>query len=314
MTDGLVTSIDEAQVLTTTLSMPYTLTTGPAAGSFLFELGNHRILGSRCEVCSRTVVPPSDYCSRCGEAPDEFVQLPETGTVTALTRTDRGVLALIRLDGADADLLHRLDLAKGAVTVGTRVRAVWAATATQSVLDLDCFVLDEDDQPPGTAHPAGEVGLIAQVPHQLELEYQHSYGPHYGRLFDELASSRRILGSLCPTCRNVLVPPREFCDACFVRTGQHVDVSDHGVLQAFSVIHLEFVGQTRTPPYIYAEIVLDGSATRLIHTVAGFDVATAAERLSIGMPVRAVWKDPADCRGTLNDIDYFEPVPSPDQQ
>ena len=84
--------------------------------------------------------------------------------------------------------------------------------------------------------------------------------------------------------------------------------SDTGRLQAFSVIHLEFVGQTRKPPYVYAEIVLDGSATRLIHTVAGIDVAKAAEQLTIGMPVRAVWKDVADCRGTLDDIDYFEPI------
>lgn len=314
MTDGLITNIDEAQVLTTTLTMPYTLTTGPAAGSFLAELGNRRILGSRCDACSRTVVPPSDYCSRCGAAPDGFVQLPETGAVTALTRTAKGVLALIRLDGADADLLHRVSDPTGAVAVGKRVRAVWADTATQSVLDLDCFEPDDSGAPPGTARPADDVGLVAEVPYTLELEYRHSYGPHYGAFFDELASSRRILGSLCPRCRNVLVPPRELCDACFVRTAQYVDVSDHGVLQAFSVIHLEFVGQTRKPPYIYAEIVLDGSATRLIHTVAGFDIATAADRLSIGMAVRAVWKEPADCRGTLNDIDYFEPLPSPDQQ
>lgn len=316
MTDGLLTSIDEAQVLTMTLSMPYTLTTGLAAGSFLAELGNRRILGSRCEACSRTVVPPSDYCSRCGSAPDGFVQLPETGTVTALTRTSKGVLALIRLDDADADLLHRVSDPTGAVAVavGTRVRAVWSDTATQSILDLDCFEPDESGALPGTVQPAADVGLIAEVPYTLKLEYRHSYGPHYGPFFDELASSRRILGSLCPQCRNVLVPPREFCDACFARTAQHVDVSDHGVLQAFSVIHLEFVGQTRKPPYVYAEIVLDGCATRLIHTVAGFDVATATDRLSVGMAVRAVWKDPADCRGTLNDIDYFEPVPPPDQR
>ena len=312
MTDGLLTSIDEAQVLTTTLSMPYTLTTGLAAGSFLAELGKHRILGSRCEACARTVVPPADYCSRCGSAPDSFVQLPETGTVTALTRTSTGVVALIRLDGADADLLHRLSDEKEPITVGARVRAVWADTATQTILDLECFEPDESGDAPGTARAAVDVGVVAEVPYTLELDYRHSYGPHYGAFFDELASSRRILGSLCPKCRNVLVPPRAICDMCYARTAQHVDVSDHGVLQAFSVIHLEFVGQTRKPPYVYAEIVLDGCATRLIHTVAGFDVATAKDRLSIGMAVRAVWKDPADCRGTLNDIDYFEPVPSPE--
>ena len=307
MTDGLLTGIDEAQVLAATISLPYTLTTGRAAGSFLAELGNKRILGSRCDECERVMVPPQDYCTRCGTPSETFVRMPETGTVTAVTRTAKGVLALIRLDGADTDLLHRIPEDGPGVTVGARVRGVWADTASTSVLDLDGFVLD-DGGTEGSTSEAGELDPVLELPYALELHYRHSYGPHYGRLFDELAAHRRILGSLCPQCQNVLVPPREFCDLCFVRTAQHVDVADTGRLQAFSVIHLEFVGQTRKPPYVYAEIVLDGSTTRLIHTVGGIDVATAAERLTIGMPVRAVWKDVADCRGTLDDIDYFEPV------
>lgn len=308
MTDGLLTGIDDAQVLETRLSLPYTLTTGGAAGTFLAELGKKRILGSRCDACDRTMAPPQDYCPLCGTPSETFVQMPETGAVTAVTRTAKGRLAFIRLDGADTDLLHRLAEDDADVAVGARVRAVWAQTPEQSVLDLDCFALDTGEDV-GQTSSAGEVEAVVELPYKLDLDYQHSYGPHYGRLFDELATHRRVLGSKCPSCLDVLVPPREICDVCFVRTAQHVDVADTGILQAFSVIHMEFVGQTRKPPYVYAEIVLDGSATRLIHTVAGFDVAKATELLSVGMPVRAVWKPPADCRGTLNDIDYFEPVP-----
>jgi uncharacterized OB-fold protein len=185
---------------------------------------------------------------------------------------------------------------------------VWAETLTKSVLDIDCFRLDSDAPADTLPTDPGAVKAVAELPYSMTLNYKHSYGPHYGRLFDELASRRRILGSRCPSCLNVLVPPREFCDLCFVRTASHVDVKDTGVLQAFSIIHLEFVGQTRKPPYVYAEIVLDGSATRLIHTMGGFDVAESKELLTVGMAVRAVWKDPADCVGTLNDIEYFEPV------
>ncbi len=308
MTDGLLTGIDQPQVLETTLSLPYTLTTGRAAGTFLAELGNKRILGSRCDKCARVMTPPQDYCSRCGSASETFVHMPERGTVTAVTRTDRAILALVQLDGSDSGFLHRLAPDSHHAAVGARVRAVWADTPSQSMLDLDCFALDDTGGHAGSAIEVGEVAVVAELAYSLTLHYKHAYGPHYGRLFDELATHRRILGSLCPSCRNVLVPPREFCDACFVRTAQYVDVADTGILQAFSVIHMEFVGQTRKPPYVYAEIVLDGSATRLIHTIAGFDVTTAAERLQIGMPVRAVWKDRADCHGTLDDIDYFEIV------
>jgi uncharacterized OB-fold protein len=93
-----------------------------------------------------------------------------------------------------------------------------------------------------------------------------------------------------------------------VRTGEFVDVPDTGVIKAFSIIHLEFVGQTREPPYVYAEIVLDGAATRLIHTIGNIDVEEAKEKLYPGMPVRAVWRE-GEPIGSLEDIVYFEPVP-----
>ena len=307
MADGLLTGIDTAQVLEATITLPYTLTTGPAAGSFLNELGHQRILGSRCDQCDRVMAPAQDYCNRCGTPTQGFLVMPETGTVTALTRTAHGVLALIQLDGADTNFLHRLDDSAPPAEVGSRVRAVWAKTPLLSVLDLDHFRVDDDALGGGLPSAAEGVEAVVELSYSMTLNYQHSYGPHYGRLFDELATRRRILGSRCPNCLNVLVPPREFCDLCFVRTASHVDVADTGVLQAFSIIHLEFVGQTRQPPYVYAEIVLDGSATRLIHTMAGFDVADAKELLSVGMSVKAVWKAPEDCVGTLDDIEYFEP-------
>lgn len=311
MTNSLATSIDEAPFLASRLSMSYTLTTGHAAGTFIAELARHRILGSRCDACARVVTPSQDYCVLCGGVSSALVHVPETGTVTSLTRTSTLTLGLVRLDGVDADLLHRLDGRDGPITVGTRVKATWADVPVGSILDLEAFVATED-----AAH--AEVGEVSSPPddllsipeqaYALELDYRHAYGPHYGRLFDELGSSRRLIGSRCPSCTSVLVPPREFCDVCFVRTAGHVEVADTGRLQAFSIIHLEFVGQTRKPPYVYAEIVLDGSATRVIHTMAGIDVSTAADHLHVGMPVRAVWKDKVDCTGTLTDIDYFEPA------
>jgi uncharacterized protein len=308
MNDRLLTGIDQTQVLESSINLPYSLTTGLAAGSFLAELAQHRILGSRCKECDLVIAPAQDYCSRCGSTTEGFLVMPDTGTVTAITRTEKAALVLIRLDGADTNLLHRLAEPGSVATVGSRVRAVWATTPSQSILDIDYFELYEGDVNTDALAESSGVEPIVELPYSLNLDYRHSYGRHYGRLFDELATRRRILGSLCPNCQNVLVPPREYCDLCFVRTESYVDVADTGILQAFSIIHLEFVGQTRQPPYVYAEVVLDGSATRLIHTMGGFDVAEAKELLTVGMPVRAVWKDPVDCVGTLNDIDYFEPV------
>jgi hypothetical protein len=304
MGDSLLSGIDSDAVLHASIELPYTLTTGRAAGAFLAALEEQRLLGSRCGECARTVVPAQDFCSRCGGETSDFLNLPHNGTVTAITRTADGAMGIIAVDGTDDGLVHRL--IGDALAVGSRVHAIWDGEVKQNMMALAGFAPGESDQVETTTAVVEEASQT--VPYSMNLDYEHSYGPYYGRLFDELAATRRIIGSKCPQCRNVLVPPRATCELCYVPTTQFVDVADEGRVQAFSVINLEFVGQTRKPPYVYAEIVLDGSSTRLIHNIGGIDMATAKESLSIGMRVKAVWKPAEECIGTLDDIDYFEPI------
>lgn len=307
----ITNTIDTPAILETSLEMPYTLTPGKAVSVFFEELAKKVIVGTRCASCDRTVVPAQDYCARCGAAEGTFLTVSQTGVVTAITRTDDGAVALIRLDGVDTDLLHKVDESAGEVAIDDRVEAVWAAESSDSILSLAHFAPSESSESDSGGVELDDIDereLIAQIGYSLSLPYRHSYGANYGRLFDELGDRGALLGSRCPNCRNVLVPPRAYCELCFVKTEQFVEVKDTGRLQAFSVIHMEFIGQTRKPPYVYAEIVLDGSSTRLIHSVSGIDMDKAKELLEIGMPVRAVWKSDDERNGTLNDIDYFEPV------
>lgn len=310
-TAGLFVAAGECQELATTLSMPYTLTVGGPAGAFLAALGARTLIGSRDTETGEVSVPPLD-----GLNPSSYVKVAESGTISAVTTLggDRsGAVALIRIDGTDVDLLHRIVGGDGEPVRGARVRAVWAEQPTgESILDLAGFTV-ERDIPEGPAPEdfdldAAGIEAVQQLPYSLQLDYRHAYGPYYGQMFDHIGTHRRILGSNCPKCAHVLVPPRERCEICFSRTERLVEVSDTGRLQAFSIIHMEFVGQTRTPPYVYAEIMLDGSATRLIHTVGGVDPEQARRHLRIGAQVKAVWRDAADSIGTLDDIDHFELV------
>lgn len=303
MTSHLLTEPGVPQFLETSLTMPYTLTTGKAVGSFVTALADQRILGSRSG--GRVVAPAQDYDIATGDE-SELVEVGTSGIVTALTTTPERTLLMVRLDGADGAMLHNLVGPADGVAVGTRVTAVWADEPNGTILDLAGFEVGGTQSSPSTDVVVIE-DAIKERPYSLELSYKHSYGPFYGRLFDELATSRRILGSPCPVCARVQVPPRERCDTCFAKTTRLVEVADTGVLQAFSIIHLEFVGQTRNPPYVYAEIVLDGCNTRLIHTMDGFDIATAQETLTVGMRVKAVWRT-GEPQGSLNDIEYFAPL------
>lgn len=304
------THAHEAASRSSSLTIAYTLSPSAATARFLTELANRRIVGSKCSSCARVLVPAQEYCPRCAGRADELLAMPDTGTVTAFTSRNDEIVALIRIDGSDADLLHRID-ADGADTVhiGARVRAAWAAEPTGSILDIASFVVagDADDAGAPTSLPNLDGELISEIPYAIDLKYEHAYGQFYGRLFDELRTTRRILGVRCPSCQAVLVPPRPMCESCVVPTAQWEDVADTGTLRAYSVIHLAFEGQVREPPYVYAEITLDGASTRLIHVLGGFDVEQAPTRLQPGMKVKAVWL-PDSHTGTLADIDYFEPI------
>jgi uncharacterized OB-fold protein len=293
--------------LNSTISLPYRLTPGRATGTFMAELAGQRIVGTRCPKCARIEVPAQDVC-QCGHDKLEFVQVPEQGAIVSFTTTPKFTLARVRLDGTDCDLLHRL-VGTAEWSVGQRIAAVWAENRKGDVMDLAGF------GPETEAHSKRLTVIsltearppIESMATSLTLNYKHARGPYYGRLFDEMQTSGRILGIRCPSCQSTLLPPRELCDVCFVRTSTWVDVADSGVLQAFSIIHLKFVGQTREPPYVYAEIMLDGASTKIIHVLDGVNIETAPTDLKPGMRVKAVWK--TELKGSLNDISYFELIP-----
>jgi uncharacterized OB-fold protein len=306
--NGLGSRVVDEPAFADSIELPYKLTTGRAAATFLAELANHKIVGSRCPKCNDVAVPAQDFCAACGETQEDFVEAPGTGTLNGFTQTEAGVLGLIRLDGTDLDFVHKIDADLTDLEIGQRVAVRWADEAEGTILDIAGFALDADAPKGEVTELQADAEPILEWPYRLQLDYEHSYGPYYGTLFDGLATSRRLQGVRCPSCKAVLVPPREYCDVCYVRTAEWVDLADTGVIKAFSVIHLEFVGQVREPPYVYAEIVLDGANTRLIHTIGGIEAAEAPDRLQIGMPVRAVWKEGTDPVGSLADISHFEPI------
>lgn len=288
------------------LNMPYTLTPGRAAGTFLAEVGNRRIVGSRFRS-GLTVAPAQDFSPVDGESDFEFVEAPHTGVLTAFTELPDGVIGLVRLDGCDNDFPHRVLGPAEDLRVGVRVEAVWADGVETSVLAIEGFR-------PAPAAQIGAVKPLAEpaapvevIPYKLNLKYEHAYGPYYGRLFDEIRTNRRIMGVRSSDGDIALLPPRERDDITHRRTGTWKACADTGTIRGCSIINLEFLGQTRKPPYVYAEIVLDGASTRLIHMIDIDDVEEAKARIKPGTRVRAVWRE-GEREGSLRDIERFEVI------
>ncbi|WP_375248638.1 OB-fold domain-containing protein, partial [Sphingomonas sp.] len=110
-----------------------------------------------------------------------------------------------------------------------------------------------------------------------------------------------------PDSDSALLPPREADDISHKRTGTWKTCLDTGTIRACSIINLEFLGQTRPPPYVYAEIVLDGASTKMIHMIDIDDIESAKQRIKPGTRVRAVWRE-GERVGSLRDIERFEVI------
>lgn len=150
-------------------------------------------------------------------------------------------------------------------------------------------------------------GPIETVPGEWHIRYQYTAGPVIGRFLQALRDEERILGRRCPRCHRVYLPPRAFCEACFVDTAEWVEVGPEGRIETFTVCFARFEGLP-DPPYAIAFVRLNGADTCLVNFLRGVDVsdpARVAERIRIGDRVRAVFKKERE--GRITDF-YFEPV------
>jgi uncharacterized protein len=110
------------------------------------------LLGSRCESCSYTYVPARLFCERCFAELSADTELGPAGELVSFTIVFHGIegeplerpemLGAVRLDGADAVLIHRvLEPGEEPLEIGERVEVVVKPETQRigSVLDIEGF-------------------------------------------------------------------------------------------------------------------------------------------------------------------------------
>ena len=307
--------------MTRTLSAPvtvafdYTRSTGPVVGRFLTGLRDGVLVGGRTSQ-GAVVVPPPEFDPVTHEAITDFVEVSPSGTVVSWTWVPEPVkgqpfdrpfaFALVKLDGADAPLLHALDVASPAeVTTGMRVQVRWAAERVGSITDIEAFEPATDAGPTGVealgANPV--TGVVTPV----ELDYLYAASPEESAFYRALGEGR-IIGQRCPTCHKVYVPPRSACPDDGTPTTDEVELSQTGTVTTFCIVNVPFLGQKIAPPYVSAYVLLDGADIAILHLILGLP----ADEVRMGMRVRAVWKPREEWEMSLENIDHFEPADEPD--
>jgi len=154
--------MNEPRIYENVIRIPYSWTTGPVIGAFLTALRDEKkILGARCRECKKVWVPPSDVCAPCNAdiEPGDLVPVSDEGVLTGFTRVAHELmwrpadppyaLVLIRLTGADTDLLHLVKTPSSLdrLEMGARVRARWKPERTGLITDIDEFELTSEGNP-----------------------------------------------------------------------------------------------------------------------------------------------------------------------
>lgn len=315
-----------------TVAFDYTRSTGPVIGRFLTGLRDRQVVGGRTST-GAVVVPPPEFDPETHQPITDFVAVGPEGSVASWVWVSEPVagqpldrpfaFALVTLDGADAPLLHALDVdSADQVSTGMRVRVRWADETVGAITDIACFEPADartsveaahspesdasDDAEPMSAR-LSDNDPVTGVVTAVSLDYVYAASPEESAFYRGL-SEGRILGQRCPQCQKVYVPPRSACPSDGTPTTDEVELSETGTVTTFCIVNVPFMGQKITPPYVSAYVLLDGADIAFLHLI----LDCPADEVHMGMRVKAVWKPREEWGTTIENISHFAPTGEPD--
>ena len=146
-----------------------------------------------------------------------------------------------------------------------------------------------------------------------------SYNYKGSRLMEEyveVLKQKKLIGSLCPGCGKVIVPPRNLCGRCHRKMDGRKIVSNRGTITCFIVSPPMEKGKLKVLGMDPVETGLIKEGEVIIPVFVKFDGADSntdtillnvdPKAVHIGMRVKVLWaKEP---QGALSDFEGVEPV------
>jgi uncharacterized OB-fold protein len=149
-----------------------------------------------------------------------------------------------------------------------------------------------------------DVRRMLHWPGHMETDYIYTLGLAGEKFFSEIKQNARLLGAKCKRCRVVYLPPRIYCERCFDKLGEWVNVGTKGSVYTFTMAYVDINGAKLKEPIVYALIKFRDVEGGLVHKLG----EVKPQEIRIGMPVEAVFKPQAERKGDINDIKYFKPT------
>jgi len=146
---------------------------------------------------------------------------------------------------------------------------------------------------------------LLEIHGEWNLEFSYAAGATASRFLIGLRDHEVLLASPCTSCERIYVPPRAFCEDCFVpTTDDWIGVGPEGSVEAYTITYFDLPGYPR-PPYALAYVRPDGATTAMANFVTGIDVTDprrAANHLAIGS--RMVAEFGSERSGRITDFSW----------
>lgn len=160
----------------------------------------------------------------------------------------------------------------------------------------------------GLSEEDARSGKIFYTEDSLDCAFAWDTGVAINRYLAELKNGK-IIAKECRQCNRIMLPPRMFCELCFIPSGDWVYVEDTGVINTFSICHVNWDAsrvKKGESPHLPAVIEIDGASEGMgiMHRLGEIE----HDQIRIGMKVKAVWKPESERTGAITDIRYFKPL------
>ena len=128
---------------------------------------------------------------------------------------------------------------------------------------------------------------VERIELNLEFHFQHSLGK-VSRFFLEL-ENHRLMGTRCPQCGKVWMPPRALCGDDMTIT-EWVALPNHGTLNAASLSAYTLTSGGGSAELVLGYVQIEGADTAILQQIKNYD---AASDLVPGRAMRVAWANQA---------------------
>jgi uncharacterized OB-fold protein len=112
-----------------------------------------------------------------------------------------------------------------------------------------------------------------------------------------------FLATKCNACNVTYLPPRIYCEQCFAELKDFADAGTTGEVHSYTVCYKDMSGKHLPKPKVLAYVKINNTNGGIIH-----ELDLPADKVKIGLKVKAVFRDKANRTGGINDILCFKMV------